>query len=950
MKNYPRLLSKINRNLLWQGLSCLLVLALLLAASSVSAQETTPGVWSYLGGQPGANLGSTLASAGDVNGDGYADILLGAYLYESSNFLQAEGTAYLFYGSAAGLGPQPGWAKNGGTSFAYYGWAVASAGMLNGDVYSDVAVSSVICTANDKSAGAVDVFQGSAAGLSLTATPRLISSQANACFGYALAKAGDVNGDGFGDFLIGAPYYDDEFVDEGAVYLYYGSASGLSTTPARTFYGGQANARLGTALTAGNLNGDPHSDIVLAAPGWSNGQSGEGQVTIYFGGPGGPSAVPDWTNEINQIGAQYGSSVAVAGDINGGGIDDLLVGADHFDGTLGDEGKVFLYYGAASGPSTTPDWSFSSGNLDAHLGNSVASAGDINGDSFADLILGAWRYTDPEAVEGAVLVFFGAAAGPAAIPDWTHQLNQPNANLGWAVAGAGDINNDNFGDIIVGAPGYESGSGADEGLAKVFFGEGTGLSEPPLSYTLTPNPANEGSSVTLLGSFTVADPLANFTLTVSWGDGSPSTVVALGTGRFFDEQHTYSDNGLFSVEISVSDGATSLGDVAVLTVNNVVPTVALTGAASVVEGASYTLTIGPKVDPGADTLSACQLDWGDGSPLQDCLGALGGTRTHVFGDGPASHTVRIHLTDEDGNYQDVDTLPVSVTNASPVAVNDAYSVPFNQTAVISAPGVLENDSDVPADTLTAQIVSDVTVGTLALQASGGFTYTPPTNFSGTATFTYQVQDDDGATSAVATVTLTVSSNIPIVAHAGPDQTVNEGAAVQFAGSFEDPDLPGPLPPGNISWDFGDGTPELTGSLTPVHTYADNGIYTATLTLDDGQGAVDSDTVLITVLNVAPVVNLGTDTYIDLGAVFTRQGTFTDPGADTWNATVNYGDGSGSQPLALTGQAFSLSHAYPNAGTYLITVTVADDDGGVGTASINLLVGDHYLYVPLVQNP
>jgi len=208
--------------------------------------------------------------------------------------------------------------------------------------------------------------------------------------------------------------------------------------------------------------------------------------------------------------------------------------------------------------------------------------------------------------------------------------------------------------------------------------------------------------------------------------------------------------------VSGSNGTTLEGTVTA-TVLDVPPTLDLSGASSVAEGVSYALAIGPVVDPGGSTITACQLDWDDGSPLQDCLAAIGGSLTHVFPDGPASHTISITLTDEDGTYPDVDTLAVNVTNVAPVAFDDAYTVPPDQQLVIPAPGVLANDQDVPADSLTASLVSGPGSGSLTLNANGSFTYTPQSGFVGDVSFTYRATDSDGALSNTATVTLTVEN-------------------------------------------------------------------------------------------------------------------------------------------------------------------------------------------------
>ncbi len=140
----------------------------------------------------------------------------------------------------------------------------------------------------------------------------------------------------------------------------------------------------------------------------------------------------------------------------------------------------------------------------------------------------------------------------------------------------------------------------------------------------------------------------------------------------------------------------------------------------------------------------------------------------------------------------------------------------------------------------------------------------------------------------------------------------------------------------VNW--GDGSRTETFRFRPgdprdvvlPHRYLDNGTYTVGLLWRDQRGSFNTGTLAVTVRNVAPSVNAGSDALVAAGSMFVRNGSFTDPGADTWTATVNYGDGAGVQPLALNpAQRFMLQHRYQTPGVYTVTVTVRDDDGGVG---------------------
>jgi hypothetical protein len=184
------------------------------------------------------------------------------------------------------------------------------------------------------------------------------------------------------------------------------------------------------------------------------------------------STTPNWTAESNQAGAQFGYSVASAGDVNGDGFSDVIVGARLFDNGQTDEGRAFVYHGSASGLSTTPNWTAESNQAVAYFGFSVASAGDVNGDGFSDVIVGAYPFDNGETDEGRAFVYHGSASGLSTTPNWTAESNQAVAQFGYSVASAGDVNGDGFSDVIVGARLFTNGE-TYEGRAFVYHGSGT---------------------------------------------------------------------------------------------------------------------------------------------------------------------------------------------------------------------------------------------------------------------------------------------------------------------------------------------------------------------------------------------------------------------------------------------------------------------------------------------
>ena len=136
-------------------------------------------------------------------------------------------------------------------------------------------------------------------------------------------------------------------------------------------------------------------------------------------------------------------------------------------------------------------------------------------------------------------------------------------------------------------------------------------------------------------------------------------------------------------------------------------------------------------------------------------------------------------------------------------------------------------------------------------------------------------------------------------------------------------------------DYGDGNVEnpavASTSFGLSHTYAQDGTYTVTVTVTDDAGAEGSSSASVVVSNVTPVVDAGPDATILEGGTFESAGSFTDPGEDSWNVTVDYGDGSGIQPLALSGKDFLLSHTYAGngSGPFTVRVTVQDDNNVTG---------------------
>lgn len=219
--------------------------------------------------------------------------------------------------------------------------------------------------------------------------------------------------------------------------------------------------------------------MIVGAPFYDNGEIDEGMAYVYYGSSSGLSSTANWTAESNQNWANIGYSVSTAGDVNGDGYSDVIVGAYKFDNGQTDEGRAFVYYGSLSGLSTTPNWTGESDQADAWYGVSVSTAGDVNGDGFSDVIVGVIYYDNGETNEGRAYVYYGSAGGLSTTPNWTAESNQEYAWFGYSVSTAGDVNGDGFSDVVIGADFYDNGQ-TNEGRAFVYYGnEGRSLSVKP---------------------------------------------------------------------------------------------------------------------------------------------------------------------------------------------------------------------------------------------------------------------------------------------------------------------------------------------------------------------------------------------------------------------------------------------------------------------------------------
>lgn len=434
---------------------------------------------------------------------------------------------------------------------------------------------------------------------------------------------------------------------------------------------------------------------------------------------------------------------------------------------------------------------------------------------------------------------------------------------------------------------------------------------PPTVVMSGPSTGTEGSTLAFDGSGSTDPDAETLTYTWNFNDGGTATGV--------NPSHTFTDNGTFNVTLTVADpiGATSTAT-QVVTISNVAPIGTFTTPGPTSEGESFALSLSAVTDPSSIDVAAgftYRFDCGTGfgswtsSASANCLAT----------DNPG-YSVAGEVRDKDGGVSSY-TGTVVVSNVAPSALF-SNNAPVNEGTGFTL--TLADAIDPGTADVSAGLQYRFDCGSGFGSWTNASSALCPTPDNGTFAVAGEVKDKDGGVSSY-----TGSASALNVA---PTATFSNNGPVNEGGSFN-LSLSGPIDPSTADvaagfqyrFDCGSGFGSWGSAASAVCAANNDGTYNVAGEVRDKDNGVSSYSGSVTVNNVAPAIGAFSGAALLTGETYSANGSFTDPGADSWTATVNYGDGSGTGSLGLSGKSFSLSHEYTAAGSFTVTVTVSDGE-------------------------
>jgi len=418
-------------------------------------------------------------SSGDWNGDGAADLLIGAYGAGS------RGRAYVVFGplTAGGRLDSKGVAWEGETSNDYFGWRTSSAGDIDGDGLEDLAVGDYSDDDRASNAGKVSIILGadmpeSGSAPSPWSTYTGMSSSDYA--GYSLASVGDIDSDGTDDLAVGAMDADGDDSASGVVYLVTQHAEGqesLNSVSIRLTGAGRNDEAGYDVAGPGDVDGDGVNDVLVGAATADGGASNSGIAYLVLGPVAGDMSLSDADTILPGVSSsdEAGTCVASAGDQDGDGLPDLFIGAYRADDGGSSSGTSYVISGLTTGQKSLnlASAKIIGENSSDYSGIAAANLGDTDGDGFDDLMVGAYGADDAGSSSGNAYVLLGPVSGTVRLAnaDGTWSGNGSSVYAGRALAGPGDVDGDGFGDALVTA--YQDNAiDSDAGAVYLLLGGG----------------------------------------------------------------------------------------------------------------------------------------------------------------------------------------------------------------------------------------------------------------------------------------------------------------------------------------------------------------------------------------------------------------------------------------------------------------------------------------------
>jgi len=404
-----------------------------------------PNLFTVFGSSAGHKLGESISGAGDVNADGYPDFIVGS-AYSYARVYSGVNGAMIYEFS--------------GTLWDHFGISVSAAGDVNNDGYDDVIVGGHKSDISFPDAGVAKVFSGVDGAELYSFTGAATGDE----LGFSVSGAGDVNNDGYDDLIVGAAYSDVVGPSAGRAYVY----SGLNGSALYTLDGKADYDKFGYQVSdAGDMNADGYDDFAVAS--WSDDTGGAdmGAVYVYSGFDGGViyTFIGDGCN------TNYCYPIDAAGDVNNDGYDDLIFGSwlndrslDANPSTLAastNTGAAWVY-GGSDGALL---YKFVGDTLADYLGSAVSGAGDVNGDGYDDVVVGAYGHDGQANMAGSARVYSGADG----LILYTFTGDSSQDRLGYSVSGLGDVDKDGYSDVVIGIR-YDDNGASNTGAARVFSG------------------------------------------------------------------------------------------------------------------------------------------------------------------------------------------------------------------------------------------------------------------------------------------------------------------------------------------------------------------------------------------------------------------------------------------------------------------------------------------------